>query len=91
MSWEGPVHTVTVPACLLCRTEFTQAAWDKGGGKNNSEFKGTDRPVEQVTWTECHDWCARNGLPLPSESEWEYAGRAGGPGRGASGTTRRNS
>jgi formylglycine-generating enzyme required for sulfatase activity len=73
-------HPVTVSPFLLSRTECTQRAWVKGGGKNGSCFAGDDFPVEQVGWGECRWWCAKLGLRLPGESEWEYACRAGSTG-----------
>jgi formylglycine-generating enzyme required for sulfatase activity len=49
-----------------------------------SYFKGDNRlPVEEVSWEDAVEFCARlakkTGRPysLPSESEWEYACRAG--------------
>ncbi len=61
----------------------TQAQWQAVMGENLSYFKGDDRPVEQVSWDDCQAFCTklsqREGkrYGLPSESEWEYACRAG--------------
>ena len=48
-----------------------------------ANFKGADRPVEQVSWYEAVEFCDRlaahseRPYRLPSEAEWEYACRAG--------------
>jgi uncharacterized protein (TIGR02996 family) len=61
----------------------TQAQWRAVMGSNPSNFKGDDRPVEQVSWDDCQDFCAKLGqvtgkrCRLPTEAEWEYACRAG--------------
>jgi formylglycine-generating enzyme required for sulfatase activity/predicted Ser/Thr protein kinase len=61
----------------------TQAEWLAVMGTRPSHFPGSDRPVEQVSWEECHQFCVRLGqldglrYRLPTEAEWEYACRAG--------------
>jgi formylglycine-generating enzyme required for sulfatase activity len=91
-SREGPQHQVSVPSFFMGRYPVTQAQWRvvAGLGQVNRElkpdpsnFKGDNRPVEQVSWYEAVEFCDRfsrhTGRPyrLPSEAEWEYACRAG--------------
>ncbi len=89
---EGPQHSVTVPSFCISQFPITQDQWRRVASlpKINrslslypADFEGDDRPVEQVTWYDCMEFCVRlsdyAGYPyrLPSEAEWEYACRAG--------------
>ena len=79
-------HAVTFTKSLwLADSECTQAMWQAVMRSNPSQFRGDpQRPVEQVSWQDCVDFCvalSRRGdltARLPTESEWEYAARAGG-------------
>jgi formylglycine-generating enzyme required for sulfatase activity len=89
---EGPQHEVTLGAFWMAQTPITQAqwravaGWQKGGRDlepDPSEFKGANRPVEQVSWFDAQEFCRRlsqrtgRRYTLPSEAQWEYACRAG--------------
>ncbi len=82
---EGPRHLEKIgEGFWLADTPCTQAVWAGVMGENPSRFQSPDRPVEQVNWEECQDFCRRLAEPtgepgwrLPTEAEWEYACRAG--------------
>ena len=79
---------------FMAETECTQAQWELVMGSNPSNFKGPNRPVEEVSWHEAVKYCRKvtikqsgeGTLPvawewrLPTESEWEYAARSGATG-----------
>ncbi len=75
--------------------EITQGQWTKVMGTNPSVFQGSKvaddasrHPVENVSWDNAQAFIKRlnemektNAYRLPTEFEWEYAGRAGGRGQ----------
>ncbi|GGA25907.1 bifunctional serine/threonine-protein kinase/formylglycine-generating enzyme family protein [Okeania sp. KiyG1] len=81
--YEGPQHYVDVPEFFMGKYPVTQAQWQAVMGNNPSGFKGAKRPVEQVSWNDATEFCQKlsritgKKYSLPSESQWEYACRAG--------------
>jgi len=85
-------HQVTLTkGFYLGKYEVTQAQWVHVMGSNPSQFKGTNRPVEEVSWNDAVAFCRKftemekraGRLPagmayqLPTEAQWEYACRSG--------------
>ena len=85
---EKPAHQVTLSTYSIGETEVTQALWEAVMGKNPSEYKGSNRPVETVSWKDCQAFIQKlNTLTgrrfrLPTEAEWEYAARGGNRSKG---------
>ncbi|MDE5070301.1 MAG: bifunctional serine/threonine-protein kinase/formylglycine-generating enzyme family protein [Trichodesmium sp. St16_bin4-tuft] len=80
---EGPQHQVTLPPFYMSKYPITQNQYQAIMGKNPSKFKGANRPVEKVNWYHATEFCQKlyektgKNYRLPSESQWEYACRAG--------------
>jgi uncharacterized protein (TIGR02996 family) len=83
---EQPIHRVTLTTGYFLGVHpVTQAQWKAVMRTDPSHFKGPNRPVEQVTWVQCEEFCAkltahlngRSTVGLPSEAQWEWACRAG--------------
>jgi formylglycine-generating enzyme required for sulfatase activity len=88
---EKPQHQVTVPPFFMGKYPVTQAQWERVADlpkvkidlrSKPSHFKGANLPVENVSWHDAQEFCARLSKAtgklyrLPSEAEWEYACRA---------------
>jgi len=88
---QGPQHQIDIHDFWMSRYPITQSQWEfvanlpKVAEYLNPEcanFREAERPVEQVSWYEAMEFCARisqlsgKKYALPSEAEWEYACRA---------------
>ena len=85
---EKPVHSVILSNYMIGETEVTQELWQAVMGNNPSDSKGTNKPVECVSWNDCQTFISKlNHLTgkkfrLPTEAEWEYAARGGKQSKG---------
>ncbi|MFM7440466.1 MAG: formylglycine-generating enzyme family protein, partial [Snowella sp.] len=95
---EKPQHEVTIQPFFLGKYPITQAQWQAIASRTdlkvardlnanpayfNDRSNSDLRPVEQVSWDDAVEFCARLSkltnaeYRLPSEAQWEYACRAG--------------
>jgi len=77
-------HEVTLTKPFyMGKYEVTQEQWENVMGVNPSYSKNAKNPVTGVSWDDCQEFIEKlNGITkgkyrLPTESEWEYACRAG--------------
>jgi formylglycine-generating enzyme required for sulfatase activity len=79
------VHNVTIhKPFYLGVYPVTQKEWKAVMRDNPSKFKGDDLPVERVSWNDVQEFIKKfnekenfDKYRPPSETEWEYAARAG--------------
>ena len=89
---EKPQHRVTLASFYIGKFPVTQSQWTAVAAlpeikiflnPDAARFKGANRPVENVSWYEAVEFCARlsrktgKRYRLPSEAQWEYACRGG--------------
>ena len=55
-------RTVTIPNLLVCDHEVTQAEYQSVMGANPSNFSGTNKPVECVSWYDALVYCNKRSL-----------------------------
>jgi formylglycine-generating enzyme required for sulfatase activity len=88
---QSPQHFVSVSSFCMGKYPITQAQWrvvanfppvELEFNPEPSHFSGDDRPVEQISWFDAQEFCARlsnftnREYRLPTEAEWEYSCRA---------------
>src|SRR6266545_2243876 len=81
---EQPQHFVTIKSFMMGKFLVTQVEWKTVMGKlPPCRFKGDNLPVERVSWEDAQKFCLRlsnqtgRNYQLPTETQWEYACRAG--------------
>jgi acetoin utilization deacetylase AcuC-like enzyme/formylglycine-generating enzyme required for sulfatase activity len=73
---EKPVHKVKLDSFFMDRFEVVQAEFKKHQISDPSHFKGDDRPLEQINWTDAALYCNERSLmegleTCYNEETWE--------------------
>ncbi len=83
---EGPEHRINLPSYLIDIYEVTNIQYkrfiNETGRRSPTHFRNrtypagkADHPVTYVSWKDANDYCHWAGKRLPTDKEWEKAGR----------------
>lgn len=72
-------HEVTLAPFFMSKYELTQGQWRRARGRNSSQGRDgpETHPADTVSWDEALETLRRLDLVLPTEAQWEIAGRGG--------------
>ncbi len=84
---EGPPRSMSLDPFFMSKYELDIAQWLRATGTRPNTYAEGDsahgelitalHPIETVSWTQCTKVLARQDWCFPTDTQWEYAARAG--------------